>query len=152
VAESTATELGAYTVLFISAFTSATLLPGSSEAVLLTLLGMGRGDPFTLAGVATAGNVLGSLVNWGLGRFFSAFRDRRWFPVDDRSYRRAADWFARYGAWSLLLSWVPVIGDPLTAVAGALRVGLLRFTVLVLTGKAARYLFIVGAYLWWDGA
>ncbi len=151
-AESTATDFAAYIALFISAFTSATLLPGSSEAVLLTLLGMGRGDPVALVVVATAGNVLGSLVNWGLGRFFSAFRNRRWFPIDDRSYHCATDWFARYGVWSLLLSWVPVIGDPLTAVAGALRVGLLRFIVLVLTGKAARYLFIVGAYQWWNGA
>lgn len=144
-------DLAAYGALFVSAFTSATFLPGSSEAALLTLLAMGRGASATLVVVATAGNVLGSLVNWVLGRCFSAFRDRRWFPVDDQSYRRATDWYARYGVWSLLLSWLPVIGDPLTMVAGALRVGLVRFLLLVSIGKGARYIFIVGAYSWWNG-
>jgi membrane protein YqaA with SNARE-associated domain len=147
----TGTVLAAYAALFISAFTSATLLPGSSEAALLTLLAVEHGEPAILVVVATAGNLLGSLVNWVLGRFFSALRDCRWFPIDDQSYRRATDWFARYGVWSLLLSWLPVIGDPLTVAAGALRVGLLRFILLVLIGKAARYLFIVGAYFWWYG-
>ena len=148
----TGTNLAAYAALFISAFTSATLLPGSSEAALLTLLAMGRGDAASLVVVATAGNVLGSLVNWVLGRCFSTFRDRRWFPVDEQSYRRATDWYARYGVWSLLLSWLPVVGDPLTVVAGALRVGLLRFVLLVSIGKGARYIFIVSAYSWWNGA
>jgi membrane protein YqaA with SNARE-associated domain len=148
----TETDLAAYAALFISAFTSATLLPGSSEAALLTLLAMGRGEPVTLVVVATAGNLLGSLVNWMLGRFFSALRERRWFPIDEPSYRRATDWFNRYGVWSLLLSWLPIIGDPLTVVAGALRVGLLRFVLLVSIGKGARYIFIVGAYSWWNGA
>lgn len=147
----TGTDFPAYAALFISAFTSATLLPGSSEAALLTLLALERGESATLVVVATAGNVLGSLVNWVLGRCFSAFRDRRWFPVDDQSYRRATDWYARYGVWSLLLSWLPVIGDPLTMVAGALRVGLLRFILLVSIGKGTRYIFIVGAYSWWNG-
>ena len=111
---------------------------------------MGRGEPATLVVVATAGNLLGSLVNWVLGRFFSQLRNYRWFPIDDRSYRRAADWFGRYGVWSLLLSWLPIIGDPLTIVAGALRIGFLRFILLVFIGKAARYLFIVAVYFWWD--
>jgi membrane protein YqaA with SNARE-associated domain len=148
----TGADLAAYATLFLSAFTSATLLPGSSEAALLTLLALGHGEPVTLVAVATAGNLLGSVVNWVLGRFLSAFRDYRWFPIDGRSFRRATDWFGRYGVWSLLLSWLPVIGDPLTVAAGALRVGLLRFVLLVSIGKAARYLFIAGAYfLWNDG-
>lgn len=146
-----ANDLAVYAALAISAFTSATLLPGSSEAVLLTLLALGRGNPLALVVVATAANVLGSLVNWILGRFFSAFRDRRWFPVDESTYNRSAEWYRRYGVWSLLLSWLPVVGDPLTVVAGALRIGVTRFLVLVTIGKAARYLFIAGAYIWWDG-
>ena len=85
------TDLVAYAALFVSAFTSATLLPGSSEAALLTLLTMGQANLVTLVGVATAGNVLGSLVNWALGRFLSGFRDHRWFPIDDRSFSRASD-------------------------------------------------------------
>ncbi|NLD53361.1 MAG: DedA family protein [Burkholderiaceae bacterium] len=143
------TALAAYAALFASAFTSATLLPGSSEAMLLALLAGGHGAPPVLVAVASAGNVLGSLVNWALGRLLSDMRGHRWFPIDERTYRRAASWYQRHGAWSLLLSWLPVVGDPLTVVAGALRVGLLRFLVLVTLGKGARYVFIAGAYLWW---
>jgi membrane protein YqaA with SNARE-associated domain len=144
-------DLAAYAGLFLSAFTSATLLPGSSEAALLALLAAGRGEVVSLVLVATAGNVLGSSVNWILGRFFSTFRDRRWFPVTAQSYDRAVAWYSRYGAWSLLLSWLPVIGDPLTVAAGALRVGWARFLVLVSLGKAGRYIFLAAAFHWWSG-
>jgi len=149
-AADTLTDLAAYAGLFVSAFTSATLLPGSSEAALISLLAFGRGDAAILVIVATAGNVLGSCVNWMLGRFFSRFRDRRWFPISEQSYERAAGWFRRYGVWSLLLSWLPVIGDPLTAVAGALRVDFPRFLILVSLGKAARYGFILAAFDVWN--
>jgi membrane protein YqaA with SNARE-associated domain len=145
------TDLAVYAGLFVSAFTSATLLPGSSEAALVTLLALGRGDAGMLVVVATAGNVLGSCVNWVLGRYFSRFRDRRWFPIDERSYERAAAWFRRHGVWSLLLSWLPIVGDPLTAAAGALRVDFLRFVTLVSLGKAARYGFILAAFDMWNG-
>ena len=145
-------DLAVYAGLFVSALTSATLLPGSSEAALLALLAAGQGDAGLLVAVATAGNVLGSLVNWILGRFFSRFRGRGWFPVNERSYEHAAAWFGRYGVWSLLLSWLPVIGDALTVIAGALRVGLVRFLLLVSLGKTARYAFIAGAFTWWSGA
>lgn len=144
------TDLAAYVGLFLSAFTSATLLPGSSEAALLAFLSSGRGQAISLVMVATAGNVLGSSVNWILGRFFSTFRDRRWFPVKPASYERAVAWYRRYGAWSLLLSWLPVVGDPLTVAAGALRVGWLRFLVLVSLGKAGRYAFLAAAFHWWS--
>lgn len=145
------TDLAVYAGLLVSAFTSATLLPGSSEAALITVLALERGEPLLLVIVATAGNVLGSCVNWVLGRFFSGCRDRRWFPIDEDSYERAAAWFRRFGVWSLLLSWLPIIGDPLTAVAGALRVDFLRFVILVSLGKAARYGFILAAFTLWNG-
>jgi membrane protein YqaA with SNARE-associated domain len=143
-------DLAAYAGLLFSAFTSATLLPGSSEATLLALLAMGRGEAVALVVVATVGNVLGSLVNWVLGRFFSTFRDGRWFPVTAQSYDRAVAWYRRYGSWSLLLSWLPVIGDPLTVVAGALRVEWFRFLVLVSLGKGGRYVFLAAAFHWWS--
>jgi membrane protein YqaA with SNARE-associated domain len=146
------TDLAAYAGLFLSAFTSATLLPGSSEAALLALLATGRGEVIPLVLAATAGNVLGSSVNWIFGRFFSTFRDRRWFPVTAQSYDRAVAWYRRYGTWSLLLAWLPVIGDPLTVAAGALRVDWLRFLILVSLGKAGRYAFLAAAFLWWNGA
>jgi membrane protein YqaA with SNARE-associated domain len=146
------TDPTAYLLLFLSAFTSATLLPGSSEAALLAFLATGRGEVATLVIVATVGNVLGSVVNWFLGRFIARFRDRRWFPVKPRDYDRAAAFYGKYGLWSLLLSWVPVIGDPITVVAGALRIDLARFLLLVTLSKAARYVFVAYGFRQWAGA
>lgn len=140
-----------YAGLFLSAFTSATLLPGSSEAALLALLAAGQGDPALLWAGATAGNVLGSLANWGLGRVFAHRRDRPWFPLGPEAHDRATGWFRRYGLWALLLAWVPVLGDPLTLVAGLLRVRLLPFLLLVSIGKAGRYAMILAAFAWWNG-
>ena len=137
--------------LFVSAFLSATLLPGSSEAALIALLALGRSDPAWLVAVATAGNVLGSVVNWAMGRFFVHFADRPWFPVSAQALDRATAWYGRFGVWSLLFAWVPVIGDPLTLAAGLLRVGFWRFVVLVTLGKAARYVFIALAMAGWMG-
>jgi membrane protein YqaA with SNARE-associated domain len=139
-------EFAALSALFVSAFTSATLLPGSSEAVLIALLSAGTASPALLVAVAAAGNLIGSVVNWVLGRSIARFRDRRWFPVGPAAYARAESWYRRWGLWSLLLAWVPVIGDPLTVVAGALRVGFWRFVILVGIGKTGRYAFIAAAH------
>ncbi len=143
--------LTAVFTLFASAFTSATLLPGSSEVVLLALLAAEQGQAMVLLAVATVGNVSGSLVNWVLGRFFAHWRQARWFPVGAAEYARAEGWFQRYGSWLLLASWVPVVGDPLTVVAGAFRVGFWRFMVLVTLAKFGRYAVLVFGYLWWRG-
>ena len=145
------TEFGAFSALLLSAFLSATLLPGSSEAALVTLLAdTDAGGPAALVAVATFGNVLGSCANWLLGRFFAHFRDRRWFPVSPRAYDRAIEWYKRYGVWSLLLAWVPVVGDPLTLAAGVMRTDLRWFLPLVTIGKLARYLAIAAGFLWWS--
>ncbi|MBL8644684.1 MAG: DedA family protein [Rhodospirillaceae bacterium] len=136
------TDLALYAGLFFSAFLAATLIPGSSEVLLASLLGAGRGEPWVLLAVATLGNVMGSIVNWVCGRFLAHFKDKRWFPVSPQRYDQAAAWYGRYGLWSLLLAWAPIIGDPLTVVAGALRTPLLPFTLLVTVGKLARYLFV----------
>jgi membrane protein YqaA with SNARE-associated domain len=143
-------EASSLAALFLSAFLSATLLPGSSEAALVALLAAGKGSPAVLIAVATLGNVLGSCVNWVLGRFFAHFRDRRWFPVGPRAFDRAERWYGRYGVWSLLFAWVPIIGDPLTVVAGVLRTELRWFLPLVVLGKLARYVAVAGGYLWWS--
>ncbi|MDP2697618.1 YqaA family protein [Thalassospira sp.] len=134
--------------LFLSAFTSATILPGTSEAALVALVTTGEHAVWLLVAIATAGNVLGSLVNWGLGLWIEHFRHKRWFPVSPTQYERAERWFNRYGLWALLFAWLPVIGDPLTLVAGALRVKFWPFVVLVTLGKAARYAMISGAAAW----
>jgi membrane protein YqaA with SNARE-associated domain len=144
-------DLAAYGGLFAAALVAATILPAQSELLLAGLLGAGQQNPWLLVAVASAGNVLGSIVNWGLGRFLIHLRHRRWFPLKPSVYDRAVGWFDKYGLWSLLLAWVPVIGDPLTVVAGALRIDLLRFTVLVAIGKVGRYVFIALSVLWWSG-
>ncbi|MDH3702984.1 MAG: DedA family protein [Alphaproteobacteria bacterium] len=133
-----------YGGLFVTAFLAATLLPLSSEAVLAALAAAAGFDLYALVAVATAGNTLGALVNWLLGRFCLRWRNRRWFPVDAARLGAASDWFRRYGVWSLLLAWVPVIGDPLTFVAGFLGIRLAYFLPLVALGKAARYAVIAG--------
>jgi membrane protein YqaA with SNARE-associated domain len=140
-----------YWSLFASAFLSATLLPGSSEALLAGYVATGQGTPLWLLTAATTGNVAGSVVNWALGRFFIHYRDRSWFPVSERRYRQASRWYERFGLWTLLFAWLPVVGDPLTILAGAFRVRFLPFLLLVTIGKFGRYLFIVGVALAWFG-
>jgi membrane protein YqaA with SNARE-associated domain len=140
------TYVAVYEGLFLSALASATFLPGSSEAVLVGLL-LAKHSPWLLVGVASAGNVLGSVINWILGRVLERFRERRWFPVNPAMLTRAQQWYERYGKWSLLLSWAPVIGDPLTIVAGVMRERLVIFLLLVTVAKAGRYLVIATATL-----
>ena len=143
------TVLAACWLLFGSAFLSATLLPGSSEAVLLGLLASGTGQPALLVTAASLGNIAGATVNWGMGRYFLLFKDRSWFPIKDVTNARAQAWFARYGIWSLLLSWVPIVGDPLTLVAGIMPVPIGRFLIFVAVGKVLRYALIVLAWQYW---
>ena len=132
-----------YVGLFLSAFLAATVLPFSSEAVLVGLMAAGDYDMIWLWFLASLGNVLGAAVNWGLGRFCLRWQDRRWFPVDKEKLDRAGRWFSRYGVWSLLLAWVPFIGDPLTFAAGVLRVNFWLFLLLVSIGKAGRYAVVI---------
>jgi membrane protein YqaA with SNARE-associated domain len=130
-----------YGGLFLAAFLAATLLPMQSEAALVALL-LADYPPWLLVAVASAGNVLGSTVNWWLGRGLLRFQDRRWFPVSPAALERAGRRYRRYGRWSLLLSWVPVIGDPLTLVAGVMREPLRVFLPLVALAKTGRYLVL----------
>ena len=128
--------------LFTSAFAASTILPMSSEVVLGTLARSGSSEVWLLLAVATAGNTLGAVVNWGIGRYASTWRTRlHW--LEEAKFERACRWFNRWGIWCLLLSWLPVVGDPLTLVAGALRTAFVPFVLLVALGKAARYLFVV---------
>lgn len=141
--------LSTYGLLCLSAFLSATLLPGSSEAVLIGLLAAAQGTPVALIAAASLGNIAGAVVNWGMGRCFLNFKDRSWFPLKDATNARAQAWFARYGTWSLLFSWVPVVGDPLTLVAGVMQVPFARFLLVVGIGKVLRYAMIVVAWQHW---
>lgn len=140
------TTLAIYLGLFLSALTSATVLPGQSEAVLVRLL-LADYSPVLLVAVASVGNVLGSWVNWLLGRGIERFRNRRWFPASEAALERAQRWYVRYGKWSLLLSWAPVIGDALTIVAGVMREPIRPFLVLVTIAKVGRYVVVAGITL-----
>lgn len=129
-------------VLSMSAFAASTILPMSSEVVLGALAASGMSDRALLLVVATAGNTLGAVVNWGIGRYAATWSGR--LPsLDDAKIERASRWFNRWGIWCLLCSWLPVVGDPLTLVAGALRTAFVPFVLLVLVGKAARYLIVL---------
>ncbi|MDQ6972712.1 MAG: YqaA family protein [Mariprofundaceae bacterium] len=124
--------------LFFSALVSATLFPGGSEALLLYRLHE-DGDALSLVLIATAGNVLGSLITYGMGRLGNEAVHRRWLRISEESTNRAERWFNRFGLPALLLAWLPVIGDPLCLVAGLLRCRLPVFLLLVTLGKLARY-------------
>lgn len=141
--------LTVYGGLFLTAFIAATIFPGQSELALAGLLLSGAYPPVLLIAVASVGNVAGSLVNWALGRFAERFRDRRWFPAGSQTLARAQTWYARYGYWSLLASWMPFIGDPLTVAAGLLREPLWRFLLLVAIAKTGRYLVLAAVTLGW---
>jgi membrane protein YqaA with SNARE-associated domain len=139
----------AYVILFFSALVAATILPLQSEAVLVALLLAGDHSNAALVAVATVGNVAGSVVNWILGRAFVGFQNRRWFPVSSAQLIKANACYGRYGRWALLLSWLPVIGDPITVAAGALGERFLPFVFIVTLAKAGRYIFLGFATLIW---
>ena len=143
------TLLAGYAGLFAAAFVAATILPAQSELLLGAMLVSGRFETAVLLAVATAGNVLGSAINWLLGRFFAHYREKRWFPASPATMAQAEAWFARLGPAVLLLSWVPVMGDPLTVVAGVLRMRFVTFLLVVTLAKGGRYLFLTFAVVNW---
>ncbi len=134
--------ISAYLLVFAASFLAATVLPLYSEAVLAVQLARGHHSWGGLIAAAAIGNVLGSVVNYGLGRWLRQYQDARWFPFKAPQMARAEAFFHRYGTWTLLLAWVPIVGDPLTFVAGTLNTRFLLFLSLVAIGKTARYLAI----------
>lgn len=134
--------------LFWVAFISATLLPAQSELALAGIL-LTQSCPAWLAIlVAWLGNTLGSCLNWLLGSMVLRCEGKKWFPVSRANLSRAENWYARYGRWSLLLSWAPIIGDPLTLAAGLLGEKLAPFLAIVALAKLARYLVIALCLPW----
>ena len=133
----------AYLSLFATAFLAATLLPAYSEVLFAGMLTTGY-DPLALWAWATAGNTLGSALNWVMGRYLLHFRDRPWFPFKLGTLGPAQRWFQRYGVWSLLFAWAPVGGDALTFVAGFMKVRFDLFLLLTAIGKGARYAIVLG--------
>jgi len=131
-----------YLSLFIISFLAATILPFSSELTLAGLIATSDYDNLLLLIVASFGNVLGSVVNWALGSYSRNLTTKKWFPFKETQIERSSKWFRKFGKWSLLFAWVPVLGDPLTLVAGILRVKFIDFIILVAIGKVSRYLIV----------
>lgn len=130
--------------LFLAAFLAATILPFSSEALLLLLVHQNEEWVLPLL-FASLGNILGSIVNYYLGRFGEKFLFYRLFRMQEATVGKAKQRFQKYGIYSLLFAWVPVVGDPLTVAAGAFRVNIFVFVILVSVGKIARYSFLLFA-------
>jgi membrane protein YqaA with SNARE-associated domain len=131
-----------YLSLFTISFLAATILPLSSELMLASLIVTSNYDSLLLLVVASFGNVLGSVFNWVLGFYSRNLTTKKWFPFKDEQIERSSRWFNKFGRWSLLFAWVPIIGDPLTLVAGLLRVKFIEFIIIVTIGKFSRYFLI----------
>lgn len=138
-----------YPTLFTVSFLAATILPIGSEWLLVAMV-LQHFNPVSAVTVATAGNYLGALTTYLLGLIGSEFLIRKFFRIDTNQQEKAERFYRRYGSWSLLLSWLPVIGDPLCLAGGILKVPFARFSLLVLAGKSARYAVV--AYLTIQGS
>ena len=126
----------------------ATIVPFGSEVYFATLLSLEKYNNVLLLVSASVGNVLGSVFNWVCGYYINFFIKKSWFPIKQDKIKKGTDLFNKYGKWSLLLSWVPFIGDPITFVAGTLRFSFIPFIILVSIGKVGRYLLIYLSILW----
>ena len=131
-----------YLSLFFISFLAATVLPFSSELSLAGLISTSNYDILLLLVVASFGNVLGSVFNWSLGFYSRNLSIKKWFPFKKTQIERSSKWFSKFGKWSLIFAWLPIVGDPLTFVAGLLRVRFLDFIILVAIGKVSRYLIV----------
>ncbi|MDD2291347.1 MAG: DedA family protein [Aliarcobacter sp.] len=130
-----------YLILFITAFISATLFPLGSEALLIYDITQGY-NIYLLLFSATFGNSLGSVVNYFLGLKGEEYLINKKL-LNEKYILKAKSYFDKYGAWSILFSWLPIIGDPITFVAGVLKYDFKKFLILVIIAKFSRYLFLV---------
>ena len=130
-------------ILFISSLVAATIFPAQSELVLASLHIANNHNTLLLVTIATIGNVLGAVVNWYIGYYFLKFQNKKWFPVKNKQIDKYSPYYQKWGIWSLLLAWMPIIGDPLTVIAGVFKTNIWLFLILVTIGKLSRYLFII---------
>ena len=131
-----------YLSLFVVSFLAATILPASSELTLAGLLTTKDYNASALLISASLGNILGSVFNWFLGFYLLQSINKKWLPLNQTQINKASIQFQKFGLWSLLFAWLPIVGDPLTFVAGILKIRFYIFLALVSVGKIARYFFI----------
>ena len=117
-------------------------MPAQSEVALTALIYSQEYSVALLVVIATTGNVLGSLINYFIGKYLMHYKKKKWFPVNDKMINKATDFYRKYGFWSLLLAWTPFLGDPLTVIAGIFRTNIYLFLALVTIGKAGRYIVL----------
>jgi membrane protein YqaA with SNARE-associated domain len=134
-----------YLVLFFSALIASTLFPMGSEVVLIALLDQGHNVLFLWL-IATCGNTLGSCVNYAIGYCASGYIINKY--QDTRSWQQGQRLYNRYGVWSLLLAWLPIVGDPITLIAGLAQTNFKLFVLLVTLGKGARYAVLIALTQW----
>ncbi|HOZ39706.1 MAG: DedA family protein [Flavobacteriales bacterium] len=132
--------------LFLASFLAATILPFSSELLVLAMA-TGPWDPLVVGGVASVGNWAGGMSSYGLGRLGDPDRIARWLRSDPIRAARWKDRLARYGPWGALLCWLPVIGDPIAIALGLGRSPLMATAALMFVGKAARYALLVWPFM-----
>ena len=137
-----------YLSLFAVGFLVATIIPFGSEVYFASLLAMKQYNGLLLLIAASLGNILGSVFNWICGYYANYFIKKKWFPINQKYIDKASNIFYKYGKWSLLLGWVPFIGDPITFVAGTFRYSFLPFLLLVSIGKVGRYIFVYFSVIW----
>ncbi|MCP4354615.1 MAG: DedA family protein [Proteobacteria bacterium] len=136
-------EITALWSLFASAFLAATILPAQSELLLASLTASGKYSVVLLLVCATAGNVIGSMLNYCIGKYLIRFKDHKYFPIKKNLLKKATTHYNKYGAWTLLLAWMPIIGDAFTVIAGIFKTNFLLFLILVTIGKSIRYILII---------
>lgn len=132
-------EISSLVGLFVAAFVAATIIPFQSEVIFVALQIADKVPVWALVVVASIGNTLGALVNYYIGQGITRFESKRWFPATPAQMARAEAWFARWGVWVLLVSWLPV-GDVMTVVAGVMRTRIWVFLLLVGIAKTTRYI------------
>jgi len=131
-----------YISIFFLSFLAATIIPFSSEVGLYSYMALGKFSNELLLIFASLGNILGSCVNYTLGLYIIKFKTKSWFPFKGNQILKATNWFNRFGVYSLFFAFLPIVGDPLTLIAGMFRVSFLIFIILVSFGKILRYLLI----------
>jgi len=131
-----------YISIFFLSFLAATIIPFSSEVGLFSYMALGKFNNELLLIFASSGNILGSCVNYILGLYIIKFKTKSWFPFKDNQILKATKWFNRFGVYSLFFAFLPIVGDPLTLIAGMFRVSFIKFIILVSLGKILRYLLI----------